>query len=200
MSGGVKVVITALLPKEPQLTLKLIGQETFQSAAGGWTEVKRNLREPLPVWTERPLWQVTYPLQFDGYSDWPHRRIDGDARSLEDWASSGRRKNGEHNPPTPVRIAALDGTLRNFATGMNKTTKWIITGLEWGEFITDTRGVRIRQNVNVTLTEYITTSPTGYAEALREALGITDEDEDDDKDDKDKKKSDDKKKPDDKKK
>ena len=167
MSNGFDVVITALLPGSPRLTLKLIGQEKFGSGAGGWQQVKRKLREPGLVWTERPLRTLMLPLRFDGLSEIPRRRVDGDARSLEDWASSGYRPDREHNPPTLVRVAALAGTLRNFATGMSSSTKWAITGLDWGEFITSPNGVRYQQDVNVTLTQFTELGPAGYAAALR---------------------------------
>lgn len=175
MSNGFDVAITALLPGRPRLTLKLIGQETFGSGAGGWQQVDRSLREPVMVWTKRPLRTLTLPLRFDGYSDTPMRRVDGDCRSLEDWASSGYRPDSEHNPPAIVRVAAVAGTLRNFATGMNRSTKWVITSLEWGDMITSEDGVRYRQDVTVGLTQYTEVSPSGYAAALREALGETDD-------------------------
>ena len=176
MSNGFDVVITALLPGNPRLVLKLMGVESFSSGAGGWQEVERPLREPALVWTKRPLRSLTFPLRFDGLSEGSPRRVDGDARSLEDWASSGYRPDGDHTPPTLVRVSALSGTLRNFATGMNSSTKYAITALEWGDFITSDNGVRYRQDVNVTFTPFTPLTPAGYAAALREALGLDDED------------------------
>lgn len=181
MSNGFDVVITALLPDQPRLTLKLIGQETYGSGAGGWQQVERQLREPVIVWTKRPLRTLTLPLRFDGYSEDPVRRVDGDCRALEDWSSSGYRADREHNPPAIVRVAAVAGTLRNFATGMSRATKWVVTKLDWGDMITDDTGVRLRQDVTVTLTEYTEVSPAGYAAALREALGETDDEKTTDK-------------------
>jgi len=162
------VRITALLPGRPRLSLKLIGQEKFGSGAGGWKEVGRNLREPILVWTARPLRTLGLPLRFDRYGATYEETVDGDARSLEDWSSSGYRPDREHNPPTLVRVS---GNVRSFATSMSASTKWVITALEWGEFITDGRGARIQQDVTVTLTEYGSATPAGYAAALREALG-----------------------------
>ncbi|MGO1265595.1 MAG: hypothetical protein ACTMIY_03060 [Microbacterium gubbeenense] len=167
------VRITALLPGRPRLTLKLIGQETFGSGAGGWQEVPRKLREPILVWTKRPLRTLVMPLRFDRYMATYEDTVDGDARSLEDWSSSGYRADSEHNPPALVRVS---GNVRSFATSMSASTKWVITGLDWGEFITGSKGERIQQDVTVTLTEYGSVTPAGYAAALREALGEDDQD------------------------
>lgn len=165
------VRITALLPGRPSLTLKLIGQEKFGSGAGGWQEVARKLREPILVWTERPLRTLELPLRFDRYMATYEETVDGDARSLEDWASSGYRADREHNPPTLVRVS---GNVRSFATPMSASTKWVVTALAWGEFITGKSGERVQQDVTATLTEYASVTPAGYAAALREALGEDD--------------------------
>ncbi|WOF23846.1 hypothetical protein N8K70_03960 [Microbacterium betulae] len=162
MSRDLDVRITALLPNRPHMTLKLIGTDKLGGGVGGWKEVPRRLREPILVWTEQPLRTYTLPLRFDRFlAGWEYT-VDGDIRGLQDWASAGRRRTGEHNPPTLVRVS---GNVR-----VPLSINWAITGLDWGEFVVNEQGQRIQQDVTMTLTESVPVTAQGYAEALREAL------------------------------
>ncbi|MGX9348162.1 hypothetical protein [Microbacterium sp. KNMS] len=162
MTRDLNVRITALLPGLPYMTLKLIGTDKLAGGVGGWKEVPRRLREPILVWTEQPLRTYTLPLRFDRYLPGWEYTVEGEIRALQDWASAGRRKTGEHNPPTLVRVS---GNVR-----VPLSVNWAITGVDWGEFVTADDGQRIQQDVTLTLTESVPVTPEGYAEALREAL------------------------------
>lgn len=163
MTRELGVRITAMLPRNPFLSFKLIGTDKVSGGAGGWEEVSRKLREPLLVWTARPLYTYVLPLRMDRFlAEWEHT-VEGDIRSLQHWASSGRRTDREHNPPARVRLSG------NVRTPLS--TQWVITDLDWGDFITNAAGERIQQDVTVTLKEYPPTDEKGYAEALKSALG-----------------------------
>ncbi|WP_221585550.1 phage tail protein [Microbacterium sp. G2-8] len=163
MSRDFDVHISRAIPERPSLSFKLIGTDKLSGGVGGWQEVPRQLREPLLVWTEQPLRVYTLPLRFDRFlPNWEYT-VEGEIRALQDWASAGRASYQEYAPPTLVRVS---GNVR-----VPLSITWAITELDWGEFVTNDRGERIRQDVTVTLKERAYAHEKGYADALRQALG-----------------------------
>ncbi len=107
------------------------------TGVGGWSRVPHPKRTETIEWEGTPLASFPLELRFDG---WPDRLVEEPCRVLEAWS---KRQPGWHQP------AALQ-----LLYGANSDRLYVIDGLEWGAELRREDGLRVRQDVTVTLLEY----------------------------------------------
>jgi hypothetical protein len=107
------------------------------TGAGGWSRVPHPKRTESIEWEGTPLASFPLALRFDG---WPDRLVEEPCRILEVW---GKRQPGWHQP-----------SVLQLIYGANSTRLYVIEDIEWGEELRREDGLRVRQDVTVTLLEY----------------------------------------------
>lgn len=160
MTRDLYVRLRASTRNAPRLRFKLIGDDQLSGGVGGWEQVDRKLRRPAIVWTKTPLRVYKLPLRLDGFTATSQVSVEQECRVLMGWGQLTHTRKGTKRPPT----IALSGNVR-----VPLSLRWVITGLDWGDYLTSNSGRRIRQDVTVTLTEYIDLGSKGYAAALKKA-------------------------------
>lgn len=121
----------------------LLGPEP-PSVTGGYSTyemIDRPKRKSALDWKgEAPL-EMTINLMLDGFST--DTSVEPQCRAIELLASPNRSKLIE---PPPVKIT---GPIPH------AELRWVVTGIEWLDVIYHSRGDRVRQVVNLGLTEYV---------------------------------------------
>jgi len=111
---------------------------------GGWTEVARPRRPTLSVWIGSPALRMSLPLLFDRWREGDS--IEGQLADLETLAAPS----AADGAPPRIRLSAQGGIVPR----QEKT--WVIDNLTWGDgALTNRDGDRIRQQVTLSLLEYV---------------------------------------------
>lgn len=120
----------------------LMGEEaaTVTAGYGGWVVTNRPRRVGISVWEGRSPYSMTLPLRLDGWK--LDDSVDGDIAILERMALPF----GEYKTPPPVSVSR---------PAPHNQLDWVINNLEWGANIIRKDGVRLRQDVTITLMEYV---------------------------------------------
>lgn len=126
----------------PGVRLEPTGFETRVGGAGGWESLARPRRAPAIAWVGGTVETLTLPALITGINAAGHGvdvPIDATCARLEAMAKVDRYA-GE---PPRVVVAGV--------TGVATSTRWVITDLQWGEYIPDSAGRRLQQDVTVVL-------------------------------------------------
>lgn len=107
---------------------------------GGWNPVARPRRTALSEWQGQDPVTMAVPIMLDGLAT--DRSVEPECSILFGWL---RVVNG----PAQPQVLRVDGHVP--LTGQ----LWVVSGLEWGETLRSGSGYRIRQEVTVTLMEYV---------------------------------------------
>jgi hypothetical protein len=126
--------VTARLAEDPP---------TLTEGFGGWDVVERPRRPPLTSFKAPPGRQLSLPLMFDAWR--AGVSIEG---ALGRLAQMGRPSSSDGETPQ-LRITARGGGV----PGQGLT--WVISAIEWGEKLVNEAGDRVRQQVTLTLLEYV---------------------------------------------
>lgn len=131
---------------DPQVTLdaRLSGDRPNVDAGyGGWAEVARPRRTPLSVWVGAPGLRMTLPILLDHFRT--GRSIEKQIAQLERLATPSA---SDGSPPR-VRFVARGGAVPH------QRTVWVIDSLTWGDAEMNWKGNRTRQQVTLSLLEWI---------------------------------------------
>lgn len=161
MTRDLYVRMKSSLRNSPRLSFKLIGDDELTGDAGGWEQVERKLRRPGIIWTKQPLRVYRLPLRLDGFGPTESQSIETQIRTLTTWCRPSSIGGGIVFPPS----IKLSGNVR-----VPLSVRWVITDIKWGDFLTNDNGRRFRQDVTITLTEYVVLGRKGYTAALKKAL------------------------------
>lgn len=126
-----------------RLEARVVDRANVTDGFGGWEEVTRPKRTPLTVWRSRPPLHMDLPLLFDGLA--VNRSVERDVADLQRLAApfaSDRR-------PSRIRLNAR-GTFIPF---LDRT--WVISSLGFGDGAMNRNGVRVRQEVTLSLLEFV---------------------------------------------
>jgi hypothetical protein len=113
------------------------------SGYGGWNEVTRPWRPPITTYQAPPALHLTLPILLDGYAQGVS--VERDIAQLQHMSTA----------------TASDGAtprVRVYATGSAvpySDRTWVVGDLTWGDAEMDVRGNRTRQQVTLTLYEYV---------------------------------------------
>lgn len=140
-----RVTIRQADPAGGSVVFELIGDDTLDGGVGGWETLERPRRTAAVEWVGTPAMTLALPLQLDGLEtggigvDVP---VEGQCNQVLTWG----RAVGLQAPPRlqvtgPVQSAPA--------------TRWVITDLSWGPALRNDGGLRIRQDITVTLQEYL---------------------------------------------
>lgn len=115
---------------------------------GGWEEIERPKRKSLTTWRGRQPISLSIPIMFDRLTEGDFgESVEPDVRNLQKMAGAGI--SGE----PPVVTFDSGGVIEHDVTQENKW--WLINGLEWGDYIRNPAGERVRVDVTVTLLEFV---------------------------------------------
>lgn len=106
---------------------------------GGWERIQRPRRRTALEWNGTPERVITFTLILDG---WPDRSVEADIRTLEEMS----HPRAPRKPPPELEL--------DFGR-MGGRARWVIDDLSWGDELRDAQLNRIRQDVTITLVEYI---------------------------------------------
>lgn len=140
LTGGHHVTLQAWTV-QLQVTA-LLGEAGGKLTAGygAWEQVAVPRNQALTQWTGQTLLGMDLDLLFDGWG--AQRSVEGDLAKLVKLAT---RQPGMLTPPS----------LRIFGATPAPATRWVITGLTWGDALRSFRtGQRLRQAVTVQLLQY----------------------------------------------
>lgn len=112
---------------------------------GGWEAIDRPKQLPFTRWVGAPPYQMEMALVFDSLATGGN--VEHPIGLLERMA---REPGGLGEPP----IVKVVGPLPR-----SSSVAWVITGLDWGDALRGDDGLRVRQEVSVTLLQY--TEPDG---------------------------------------
>jgi hypothetical protein len=113
------------------------------SGYGGWNEVIRPWRPPITTYQAPPALHVTLPLLLDGFA--AGVSIEHDIAQLQQMA-------------TPTASDGATPRLHVYATGSAvpfTDRTWVMGDVTWGDAEMDQRGNRTRQQVTLTLYEFV---------------------------------------------
>lgn len=110
---------------------------------GGWSEVARPRRRPLTVWVGSPGLRLTLPILFD---EW--RTGVGVERSINQLERLATPSAKDGQPPR-IRFKVKGGHVPH-----QKAT-WVVDNLTWGDALMNSNGNRVRQQVTLSLLEWI---------------------------------------------
>jgi hypothetical protein len=118
-------------------------QPRIESGYGGWEEVARPRRPPITTFKSLPGIRLTLPILFDHW-------VSGVSieRQIADLSRMGRPTASDGEPPQ-VRVTATGGHIPYQAR------RWVITELAFGDALMNDKGNRVRQQVTVSLLEYV---------------------------------------------
>jgi len=141
---------------DPQLSLnaRLSGERPTVAGFGGWQQIARPRRPPLTTWQAQPGLTLTLPILFDGFrsGDSVERQI---AR-LEQMQQPG----GADGQPPLVKVVARGGAVPH------QEKSWVIGDLAYGDAEMNAAGNRTRQQVTLTLLQYVPVKYLGNSKAL----------------------------------
>lgn len=110
---------------------------------GGWDEVARPRRSPLTTWKGAPALHLTLPLLFDRF-----RTDESIERELSLLARMGQPTAADGEPPR-LHVVARGGAIPF------QGRRWVLNDLAYGDAEMNARGNRTRQQVTLSLVEYI---------------------------------------------
>lgn len=114
-----------------------------ESGYGGWEEVERPRRKPLTTWKSQPALRLTLPLLLDRFRS--GLSVEREISQLELMAQPSA-SDGE---PPQVRIATTGAALPY------QGRTWVVADLAMGDALMNASGNRVRQQVTLTLLEYV---------------------------------------------
>jgi hypothetical protein len=114
------------------------------SGYGGWNEVERPKRTTVTTWRGQPARRMSVSLLLDNFE--AGRSIEDDIRRLERLALP--RPGGQ--PPT-VKVSAPGGVI----PPTYEALPWVVDGIDWGDALMNVYGNRTRQEVTLTLLQYV---------------------------------------------
>ena len=117
------------------------------SGYGGWTEVARPRKAPLAVWVGSTALRVSIPLLLDGWVT--GQSVEPEIAQLERMATA---TSSDGTPPR-VRFTAKGAAVPH------QNRLWVIDNLAWGDALMNANGNRVRQQVTVSLLEYVADVP-----------------------------------------
>ena len=127
----------------------------IDSGYGGWEEIARPGRRPVTTFRGLPGLHLTLPILFNGWArpngNREHTTQEGRIATLEKMAGrdvSGLVATSDGEPPL-VHLNAPGGEVPH------QDRTWVISDLAWGDGIVDEYGDRVRQQVTLTLLEYV---------------------------------------------
>ena len=126
--------VVARLAEEPAI---------FTAGFGGWNAVERPRRPPITTFTAPPGREMQLAILLDEWSS--GRSIEAE---LDQVRKMGRPTSSDGEPPQ-LTIAALG----NAVPGQALT--WVVSDLAWGDALANENGDRVRQQVTLTLLEYV---------------------------------------------
>jgi hypothetical protein len=110
---------------------------------GGWQEVARPRRSTLSIWQGQPALRMTLSIQFD---EWvTQTSVEREIAQLERLASPS----ASDAQPARVKLVARGSAVPYQAR------QWVIDNLIWGDAAINAKGDRVRQQVSLSLLEYI---------------------------------------------
>lgn len=115
----------------------------FEAGFGGWDEVARPRRSPITTWKALPGLRLTLPILIDQWATGVSIE-----RQIEALQQMGRPTASDGEPPQ-VRITSTGGAV----PGQART--WVIDGLSFGDSLMNALGNRVRQQVTVSLLEFV---------------------------------------------
>jgi hypothetical protein len=110
---------------------------------GGWSEVARPRRSTLSIWVGRPALRMTLSIQFEAWST--QTSVERQIAQLERLASPS----ASDGQPARVKLVARGGAVPYQAR------TWVVDNLTWGDAAANSKGDRVRQQVALSLLEYI---------------------------------------------
>jgi len=113
------------------------------SGYGGWDEIVRPRRPPITTWKAPPALHMSLSLLLDNWATGVS--IEDQVAALEDMAKPTAR-DGE---PPLVRFQAKGNAVPH------QRSVWVIGELTWGDALMNEDGNRVRQQVTLTLYEYV---------------------------------------------
>jgi hypothetical protein len=131
---------------DPPVTLlaRLSGDRPNVDAGyGGWSEVARPRRRPLAVWVGSPALRVSLPIIFDRLAD--NVSIERQISQLEKIATA----TGTDGTPPRIHFVAQGSAVPH------QSSTWVIDSLAWGDAIMNSDGNRVRQQVTLSLLEWM---------------------------------------------
>ena len=135
-------LITILCPSKRLVVTALAGEQapTVTGGRGGWQIIARPRRTAITDWNGTEPYRMTVSLLFDGYGD--DRSVEADLKFLEEMAVDRRSRTG---PPKVKVTGAIPKPGR----------EWVIEDLADGSSVLWGENGRVRQDVTVTLLEYV---------------------------------------------
>lgn len=111
----------------------------------GWEVIERARRVGVTEWTGRDPVRIAGPAMIDGLERRDDARVERDCRVLEKLA--GHRRG---NTPPPKVFIDANGAVPHDATRAPHL-QWVIEQIDWGDALSDRRGRRLRQFVDLVL-------------------------------------------------
>lgn len=130
--------------ERPLIVAEQIGDDTLDGGVGGWESLDRPGRGAMTAWGGTPGVSWTLPLSLDGMHDDRDEVVERECALLDSW---GRPLAGEDRPPALVVNARVGRA--------PATARWVIQAISWGAQIRNASDERIRQDLELTLLEYV---------------------------------------------
>jgi hypothetical protein len=124
----------------------LLGPErpNVSSGYGGWNEIERPKRSTVTTWRGQPARRMSLNLLFDNHV--AGTSIETEIRRLERLALP--RPGGQ---PPAIDVSAPGGVI----PPAYEALPWVVDAIEWGDALMNLHGNRTRQEVTLTLLEYV---------------------------------------------
>lgn len=127
-----------------QVTVRLSDERpTIDSGYGGWDEIARPRRSPITTYKGSPGLHLTLPLLLDGWAQ--GRSVEREIAVLE---RMGQRTASDGEPPR-LRVIARGAAIPH------QERRWVINEIAWGDALMNRDGNRVRQQVTLSLIEYV---------------------------------------------
>jgi hypothetical protein len=139
-----QVAINPTGKQRPRLVLEQLGDDEVAGGGAVWTVTPRPFRTPMTSWEGTDALTWVLPLSFDAYDGPGARSVERDIATLEAW----RRPSDSSDEPEILEVDAPLGRAP-------ATRRWVITDVEWGEQLRNDAGHRVRQDIRLTLQEYL---------------------------------------------
>src|SRR5215831_17983587 len=116
---------------------------TVEQGYGGWEEVTRPRRSPITTFKAPPGLHLTLPLLLNHWRE--GTSVEGMIATLE---RMGRATAANGDPPK-VKLRAKGGHIPY------QSRRWVIDTITWGEALMNKNGNRVRQQVTLSLLEFV---------------------------------------------
>jgi hypothetical protein len=110
---------------------------------GGWDEVVRPRRSPITTWRGSPGLKMTLPILLNGWAQ--NRSVEREIAQLEQMA----RPTASDGDPPRIRLEATGSAIPYLRR------RWVISSLAFGDALMNNDGNRVRQQVTLSLLEYV---------------------------------------------